>query len=97
MKNEMKTLLLLGAGLLVLSAAALAQENWTGKEAETWIDEMREHFSIMHPGQSFEEHHETVHGNNWEQIVGSCHGAGQAGNAAGYRGYGISSGMMRRA
>lgn len=32
-------------------------------EVETWIDEMREHFSLMH-------------------------GTGQAGDTAGYRGYG---------
>jgi len=82
-KENIKALLIIGASLLVLSAAALAQENRTGKEAKIWIEEMREHFSIMHPGQNFEEHHRAMLGDNWEQIIENCHGTGQAGNAAG--------------
>jgi len=61
----MKTkILLLAAGLLLITAAAVLAQ----AETKNWLGTMKEHH-----GDDFEEHHRAMHGDNWEEHVESCH------------------------
>ncbi len=62
------------AFLLVTAAAVLAHgTERIQDDVNDWWEEMTEHHEEMH-GDDFEAHHEDMHGEDWEEHVESCHG-----------------------
>ncbi|MBU2101058.1 hypothetical protein KKG83_02335 [Candidatus Micrarchaeota archaeon] len=71
--------------IVSVSVTAHLTENYTGNETttnsdESFFDEMKEMHEAMHPGSDFEEFHQALLGDDWEQEMQDMHQAMVEGN-----------------
>ncbi|MFQ5800500.1 MAG: hypothetical protein ACE5HH_02115, partial [Candidatus Hydrothermarchaeales archaeon] len=64
--QKWKTLAYATAALLVLSTVAVLADS-TG-EVKDWWTSMKEHHETIH-GDDFETHHQAIHGDDWREHV----------------------------